>query len=64
MNPGPINTVNPHGAGLYGRDSTPPTRCRLGNNPFGHNPECDCRDERPSQVIPHIGPDDDEPEAA
>lgn len=46
--------ANVHGAGVYREPRPSPARCKRGANPFGHNPECDCRDERPSQVVPYM----------
>src|SRR5690625_577710 len=50
---GRVRLYGKHGAGEYGRVEQSSTKCRRGNNPFGHNPECDCRDERPPQTVPY-----------
>lgn len=57
-------TANPRGGNYggagYQQEGVAVGRCRRGNNPWGHNPECDCRDERPSQVVPYMEPDEDD----
>ncbi len=45
---------NHHGAGLYGRETSTASRCRRGNSPYPHNPECNCQDERPNQTVPYF----------
>lgn len=44
-----------HGVG-YVREQATSSRCRRGNQPYGHNPECDCR--RASQTVPYAEPVD------
>ena len=54
-----ISTEGKHGAGVYGAPAkSHKTRCPQSNNPFGHHPECACRQAaRPSQVVPYTEPD-------
>lgn len=55
------NPMHVTGGDSYSEPRSSPARCRRGANPFGHNPECDCRDERASQTVPYEEPRDDVP---
>lgn len=58
MNGQPISFRGTHGAGVYGYQPGRQTTCAQANNPFGHNPECDCGWALPPFLVDEEDTDD------